>query len=481
MTIHAENDALAKAVKERLDSRIRGITLLPGAAGYEQSRTIWNAMFDRRPAVILQARGVADVANGIRFAREHGLEISIKGGGHNVAGNAVCDDGLLLDLSEMRSVHVDVNKRRARVEPGCLLRDVDCETQARGLATPGGFISSTGIAGLTLGGGFGYASRRFGLTVDNLVSVELASAEGRCIRAADDENPELFWALKGGGGNFGVVTSFEFTLHELGPEVLAGPVVHRFEEAPTVLREVADILRDAPEEVSLLLILRHAPPAPFLPESVHGKMVLLLAPIYVGDPAEGEAALAPLRRIGKPIVDKVERRPYTAFQSLFDASATAGARNYWKAHYLSDLTPEAVDTLCEQAGRMQSPESAVGMLSLGGAIARKPENSAPYPHRQARWVLNAQARWRDAAEDDEHCAWSRAVFEQMAPHATGGVYVNFISLGEGQQRISDAYGATAYNRLLAVKRQWDPDNVFHRNQNINPAGDGSTAGLRSAS
>jgi FAD/FMN-containing dehydrogenase len=427
-------------------------------------------MFHRRPLIIVRPRGAADVMAGVRFAREHGLELTIRGGGHNVAGNAVCDDGLMLDLSEMRSVRVDAKNRVARVEPGCVLGDMDRETQAHGLVTPGGFISSTGVAGLTLGGGFGYTSRKLGLTVDNLISTDLVTAEGDYVHASSDENPDLFWALKGGGGNFGVVTSFEFRLHELGPDVLAGPVVHWFEDAPEVLRRVADAMKNAPDEVSTLLILRHAPPAPFLPEHVHGKMILMLAVIYVGDPAEGEAALAPLREIGQPIVDQVMRQPYAAFQSMFDATVAPGARNYWKAHFLTDFTPEAIDTLCEQAERMGSPESAVVMLTLGGAVAREPEDSAAYTHRQAGWELNAQARWHEPAEDDTHIAWSRGVFDAMAPYCTGGVYVNFISREEGAGLIREAYGAAVHQRLLAIKRKWDPDNAFHHNQNIDPAG-----------
>lgn len=266
-----------------------------------------------------------------------------------------------------------------------------------------------------------------------------------------------------------MVTAFEFALHELGPQLLAGPVVHDFVDAPRVLREVANILREAPDEVSCLPVLRYAPPAPFIPEAFHGKMILLLAMIHAGDSTEGEAALAPLRRIGEPIADAVGLKPYTAFQAMFDASANAGARNYWKGHYLSELSGEGIDVLCEHAGRMVSKESLVGMLSLGGEVARRPAETTPYPHRDAAWVLNIQARWRDAAEDERHIAWARETFEAMTPFTTGGVYVNFISGDEGAARVQAAYGDAIYRRLAALKREWDPHNVFHLNQNIVPA------------
>lgn len=405
----------------------------------------------------------------VAFASTHGLEIALKGGGHNVAGHAACDGGLMLDLSSMTAIRVDPTQRTAQVEPGALIRDLDKETQAYGLATPGGFISSTGVAGLTLGGGFGYLSRKYGLTVDNLRSVDLVTAAAQPIHASRDRHPELFWGLRGGGGNFGVVTSFEFALHELGPHVLAGPVVHAFADAPRVLREVADILREAPDEVACLPVLRHAPPAPFIPEAFHGKMILLLAMVHVGDPARGETTLAPLRHVGKPIADAVGVKPYTAFQSMFDASANAGARNYWKGHYLAELAGEGIDTLCEHAERMPSKESVIGMLSLGGAVARQPAESTPYRHRDAAWVLNIQARWRDATDDERHIAWARDAFEAVAPFATGGVYVNFISGDEGSARVHAAYDDTTYRRLAALKGEWDPGNAFHLNQNIMPS------------
>ncbi|NBC20323.1 MAG: FAD-binding protein [Alphaproteobacteria bacterium] len=451
-----------------LDQRLRGAAILPGDPGYDEGRTLWNAMFDRRPALIVRPRGAADVQAAIGFARDHHLEIALKGGAHNVAGNAACDGGMVIDFAHMTSVRVDPQARTAVVEPGCLIRDLDAESQAHGLATPGGFISSTGMAGLTLGGGFGYLSRKHGLTVDNLRAVDLVTANGAFVRASGEQNPELFWALRGGGGNFGVVTAFEFNLHDLGPQVLAGPVVHAFEDAPAVMRKMAALMREAPDEVSCLPVIRHAPPAPFIPQAYHGNMIVLFGLIHAGDPEEGEASLAPFREIGNPIGDALSRKPYTAFQSMFDKTAEHGARNYWKAHYLDDLSDGAIDTLCKRAAAMPSKESSIGMLSLGGEVARRPRGDAPYPHRDAGWVVNIQARWREAGEDDTHIAWARETFEALTPHSTGGVYVNFISRGEGDARVREAYGSATYDRLARVKAAWDPENVFHLNQNISP-------------
>lgn len=451
-----------------LRSELRGPVLLPGESGYDRAREIWNAMIDRHPALIVQARGTADVMKAVRFAREHGLELAIRGGGHNVAGHAVCEGGLMLDLSTMTAVQVDPQRRIARVEPGALMSDLDKETQAHGLATPGGFISTTGVAGLTLGGGFGYLSRRFGLTVDNLRAVELVSAAAERLTVTDQMHPELFWGLRGGGGNFGVATAFEFDLHEQPSEVMAGPVIHAAADAPAVLRAVAESMRDAPDEVACLPVLRHAPPKPFIPEAFHGEMILLLAMIHSGDPAHSEAALAPLRRTGRPIADAVAWRPYVAFQSMFDATASAGARNYWKGHYLDALEGEAIDVLCDRAWQMPGKESSIGMLSLGGETARRPGASTPYPHRRASWVLNIQARWRDPEEDARQIAWARDTCSAMVPFTTGGVYVNFISGDEGESRVRAAYGEQTHARLVALKNRWDPDNLFHLNQNIVP-------------
>jgi FAD/FMN-containing dehydrogenase len=378
MTTIPSRNPLSDAEVTDLRQRIRGEALLPDEDGYDAARTVWNTMIDRYPAVIVRAQGAADVMAGVSLAGDHDLEIAIKGGGHNVAGNAVCDDGLVLDCSPMNGVHIDPDARTARVCPGALLRDLDIEAGAHDLVTPAGFVSSTGVAGLTLGGGIGYLSRKFGLTVDNLRSVDLVTADGSFVRASEDAHPDLFWALRGGGGNFGVVTSFEFELHELASPVFAGPVAWSFEDAPAVLREVNAVLESAPDEVSVLPVIRRAPPAPFLPESVHGELVLVVAMLYAGGPEAGEAALAPLRDIGDLIADAVSAMPYATMQSMFDAASGPGARNYWKSHYLPDLSGDCIEVLCEHAARITSPDSAIGMLSLGGAVSRQPADSTAW-------------------------------------------------------------------------------------------------------
>lgn len=469
MTAFQSTQQLPDDAVDTLRADCRGTVLRPDDAGYDDARTVWNAMIDRHPALIVQIRGTADVRAAIEFARTHDLDIAIKGGGHNVAGHAVCDDGLVVDCGPMDHVIVDPQEQTANVGPGAVLADLDHETQAHGLATPTGFVSTTGVAGLTLGGGIGYLSRKHGLTVDNLRSVSLVTADGEFVQASEDQHPDLFWALRGGGGNFGVVTNFEFDLHPLGPEVLAGPIAWSLDDEPAVLREVAAAVRDAPDEVSCIVVLRHAPPAPFLPESAHGERILIVAPIYAGDLVDAEDALEPIRSIGDPIADAVAPRPYTQFQSLFDGATGPGERNYWKSHYLADLDGAAIDTLCEYAATLTSPQSAIGMLSLGGEVARYPDDATAYPHRDASWVLNIQARWSDPETDDRHVAWTRDFFDAMMPHATGGVYVNFVDSDEGDDRVRAAYGESMYDRLAQVKAEWDPENVFHRNQNITPA------------
>lgn len=467
-TMAVKRKALDETGIAEFGAGFRGEVLSPNELGYDDARMIWNEMIDRRPALIARCAGAADVMSAVTFATNNDLLLSVRGGGHNVAGNAVCDDGLVIDLSVMTGVRVDPETKTARVEAGALLSDLDHETQAHGLAVPCGFVSSTGIAGLTLGGGFGYLSRKYGLTVDSLRSVDLVTAAGEFVRASADENSDLFWGIRGGGGNFGIVTSFEFDLHDLGPTVLAGPVVHAFEDAPNVMREVAAVMREAPDEVSCLMAIRHAPPAPFLPEEVHGEMILLMAIIYAGDPAEGEAALSSLREIGDPIADAVGPKPYAAFQSTFDEANAAGARNYWKSHYFAELTDEAIDVLCEHAPLMTSPETTIGMLALGGAVSRESADSTAYPHRNAAWVVNLQARWREPEDEQRHIEWTRTLFDALVPVTTGGVYVNFISEDEGPERVRAAYGDEMYDRLVALKDEYDPENLFSMNQNVKP-------------
>ncbi|HEU4628934.1 MAG TPA: FAD-binding oxidoreductase [Gemmatimonadaceae bacterium] len=452
---------------EQLRARLRGRLLTPDSPGYDEARTIWNAMIDRRPGLIARCAGAADVVETVRFAAAHGIPLAVRGGGHNIAGNAICDGGLVVDLSAMRSVRVDPARRTARVEPGATLGEVDRETQAFGLATPLGINSTTGIAGLTLGGGYGWLSRSFGLTVDNLRSADVVTADGTLVTASETEHPDLFWALRGGGGNFGIVTSFEFALHPVGPEVLAGLIVHPFDDAAGLLRRYRDVVLDAPDPLTAWVVLRQAPPLPFLPEAVHGREVVVIAVCYAGSPADGERALQPLRAIGTPHADVVGPAPYAAFQTAFDPLLTPGARNYWKTHNFANLHDPLIDALVEQARHLPGPMCEIFLANLGGAVSRRPEESTAYAGRAARFVLNVHARWSDATMDDRYVGWARGVYAAAAPFASAGAYVNFMTQDE-QDRVRAAYGAN-YDRLLAVKQRYDPANLFRLNQNIRPA------------
>ncbi|MDF9747131.1 FAD-binding oxidoreductase [Natrinema salsiterrestre] len=445
---------------------LRGELLRPGDPNYDEARAVWNGMIDRRPALIVRAMGVSDVMAAVNLAREEDMELAVHGGGHNIAGKAVCNDGLMLDLSMMRSVRVDPEERTARVEAGATLADFDHEAQAFGLATPLGINSTTGVAGLTLGGGFGWLTRRYGMTVDNLRSVDIVTANGELRHASDDENSDLFWGIRGGSGNFGVVTTFEFDLHEVGPEILSGPVVYAGEDAPDVIRHVRDFNENAPDESAVWVVLRKAPPLPFLPEDVHGVGVVLVVTFYAGDTEEGEEVLAPIREYGDPIADAVGPHQYAAFQQAFDPLLTEGARNYWKSHNFSELSDDAIDTAVEYAADLPTPLSEIFFGQIGGEMARVPSDATAYPHRDAEYAMNVHTRWEDPATDDECIAWSREFFDAMAPYATGGVYVNFISEDEGEESL--AYGENQ-DRLAEIKAEYDPENLFRMNQNVAPA------------
>jgi FAD/FMN-containing dehydrogenase len=452
---------------EDLKGAFEGEVILPGDVAYDGARTIWNAMIDKRPAVIARCATIADVVRAVNFARNNGLRLAIRGGGHNIAGLALCDGGLVVDLSNMNAARVDPAGRRVTIEAGATLADLDAATQAHGLATPVGINSTTGIAGLTLGGGFGWLSRKYGLTVDNLLSAEVVNAAGEVVRASESERPDLFWALKGGGGNFGVVTRFEFRLHPVGPDVLSGLIVYPISEAKPVLKRYRDFLAEAPEELNVWTVLRKAPPLPFLPAEVHGTGIIALALIYAGDPKQGEALVEPLRNFGTPVGEHVGVQPYVAWQQAFDPLLTAGARNYWKSHNFSRLDDGLFDTVAAYVKRMPSPQCEIFFGALGGATTRLAPESASYAHRDAQFVMNFHGRW-DAPANDALCiGWAREFFEATAPFASGGAYVNFLTDDEGD-RVRAAYGAS-YDRLAQVKRRYDPDNFFRVNQNIEPA------------
>jgi FAD/FMN-containing dehydrogenase len=447
-------------------SNLKGSLLTPDSPGYDEARTIWNAMIDRRPGLIVRCADAADVARAVRFARSHDLLVAVRGGGHNIAGNAVCDGGLMIDLSPLRSIRVDQATRTARVGAGCTLGDVDRTTQGYGLATPLGVNSTTGIAGLTLGGGFGWLSRRLGLTIDNLLSAEVVTANGEIVRASVRENPELFWAIRGGGGNFGIVTAFEFQLHPVGPEVLSGLVIHPLASAREVLRFYRDFLPTTPEAFACWFVLRLAPPLPFLAPEWHGKPILALAMCWSGDIAEGERVAAPLRGFGKPLADVVGRAPFADWQTALDPLLTPGFRNYWKSHDFRELSDGLIEVLLAYAGKIPDPNSEIAYAQLGGAISQVPQEATAYGHRESQFAMNVHGRWADAEKDEACIGWARDLFKAAAPFATGAVYVNFMTQDEGE-RVRAAYGSN-YERLVQLKRKYDPTNLFRLNQNIRP-------------
>ncbi|MGA7954368.1 MAG: FAD-binding oxidoreductase [Gloeobacterales cyanobacterium] len=449
-----------------LKSYVKGRVVLPDDPRYDEVREIWNAMIDRKPVVIVQCATADDVSQAITFARENRLEISVRGGGHNIAGNAVCDNGVMIDLSTMTNVRIDAQKRRAYVEPGATLADFDQAAQVHGLATPVGINSTTGIAGLTLGGGFGWLTRKYGMTIDNLVSAEVITADGNQVRASKTENTDLFWAIRGGGGNFGIVTEFEFDLHPVGSEILAGLIVFPFSQAKQVLTQYRKFAELAPDELNVWVVLRKAPPLPFLPENVHGKEVVVLAVFYAGDIGEGEKLIKPLRSFGDAYGEHIGAQPYVAWQQAFDPLLTRGARNYWKSHNFTELHDGALDAIVEFAGKLPSPQCEIFIAFLAGAPNRVSSDAMAYAHRDAKFVLNVHGRWDNAADDEGCIAWAREFFQASAPYASAGAYVNFMT-EEEVDRVAAAYGAN-YDRLVQIKKRYDPQNIFHLNQNIKP-------------
>jgi FAD/FMN-containing dehydrogenase len=457
---------VAQLPTEQLQSTIQGSVIRPGDPEYDESRQIWNAMIDRRPGVIVRCANANDVAVTVGFAREQGLLVAIRGGGHNIAGNAICDDGIVIDLSAMKHVEIDPKAKRARVEPGCTLGDFDAAAQQHALATPLGINSTTGVAGLTLGGGFGWLSRKYGMTIDNLISVDVVTADGKRLRASKDENADLFWAIRGGGGNFGVVTSFEYQLHPVGPEVLSGLIVFPFAQAKSVLTQFAKFTQQMPDDLNVWMVTRKAPPLPFLSADVHGKEVVVLAICYAGDPKDGEKLIEPLRGFGKPYGEHIGVQPYTAWQQAFDPLLTPGARNYWKSHNFTQLSDGALDTIIEYAAKLPSPQCEIFIGTIGGQTTRVPADAMAYSSRDANYVMNVHGRWETAAEDERCIAWAREFFAKSKPFASGGAYVNFMT-EEETDRIASAYGP-AYQRLVELKTKYDPTNLFHMNQNIKP-------------
>jgi FAD/FMN-containing dehydrogenase len=454
-------------VVDHFRTTLRGPLLLSGDPEYDSARTIWNAMIERRPALIARCAGTADVLACVAFARDHGLPLAVRGGGHNIAGSALCDDGLVIDLTGMRGTAVEPDSRRAWVSGGATLADFDHEAQAFGLATPLGINSTTGVAGLTLGGGFGWLSRTLGLAVDNLLSAEIVTADGQRRHVSADREPDLFWAIRGGGGNFGVVTRFEFALHPVGPEVTAGLIVFPFAQAREVLRQYRDFVDTMPDELSVWAVLRKAPPLPFLPADVHGKEIVALAVFSALPPDRALPGFAPLRGFGQVLGEHVGAVPYTAWQQIFDPLLAPGARNYWKSHNFRTLSDGAVDTVIEFAGKLPSPQCEIFLGLIGGKANLPAPGATAYPHRDVLYAMNVHARWDDAADDAKCIGWSREFFTAAAPHAAGSVYINFMTQEEGA-RIREAYGPN-YDRLVDIKKRYDPQNLFRINLNIAPS------------
>lgn len=451
---------------DAFDDQLHGDVLRRGMEGYDEARSVWNAMIDKYPAAIARCTGAADVIAAVKFARDLDLQLAVHGGGHNVAGKAVCDDGLMIDLSPMNHVRVDPDAKVARAGGGATWGDFDHETQSFGLATTGGIVSTTGVAGVTLGGGLGWLARKYGLTHDNLRSMDVVTAEGELVTASEAENSELFWGMRGGLGNFGIATSLEFDLHEVGPEVLAGRIIHPYEAAPEFLRLYRDFMRGAPDELQAYAAFVQGNPAMGMPEQLHGKTLVGVVVLYSGDVDEGREVIQPLRDFGEPIADMVGPTPYVEHQQSSDELYQEGHRNYWKSHFFDELTDEAIDTIVEHADPLPTPFTTVFFEWMGGAIARADSDATAFPHRDATVSFTVAPKWTDPSDDERMIEWAREFFEATAPYTSDDVYVNYLSEDE-QNRAKAAYG-DHYERLRALKNEWDPKNLFSVNQNITP-------------
>lgn len=452
-----------------LCERLRGALLLPHDDGFEDATRLWNGMVRKTPALVVQPTGTADVVAALRFAREHDVALSVRGGGHNIAGTALVDGGLTIDMSQLRAVIVDPAARTATVQPGCRIGDVDRETQLHGLATPLGFISETGVAGLTLGGGLGYLTRRFGWAVDNLLEVEIVTADGRVRRASRDEHADLFWAVRGAGANLGVVTELVFRLHDVGPEVVGGIIAWPYERAAEVFATYRALTDTAPRELAVWLELFRAPPAPFVDERYHGEIVCAMAICFSGDVGEADAALAPIRALGDPVLDLVECQPYAQVQSNLDPFEPAGEHYYWRTEFVAELSDELVSTVTELAGECPVPEAQIGFLHLEGAMNERASDDGAVGNRDARFALGVMGKWAPGEpEEERYAAWVRDAHERIRPFGTGATYINFQTADEGEERIAATYGENL-ERLAEIKARYDPENVMRSNRNVRPA------------
>jgi FAD/FMN-containing dehydrogenase len=459
---------MTRTAIEELRRQLTGDLLVAGTPDYDGARRIWNAAIDRHPALIVRCRDVHDIAHSVRFAARHQATLAIRGGGHNAAGFAICDDGVVIDLTRMREVHVDAAKQTARVAGGATFADFDAAAGAAGLACTGPVVSMVGVGGYTLGGGLGWLHRTLGLACDRLVSAQVVTADGQIVEASERSHPDLFWALRGGGGNFGVVSAFEFRLAPI-PRVVAGLIFHPLEALPDVAALVREFNHDAPDEVCVWLMMRKAPASPALPTELHGRPVVAIGVCYAGAEATAGGVLGRLRQFGKPLLDNVQPRAYAEWQRALDGAWGDGFGNHWTGHYLPELTDAAAHTLLDAVSRVTSPFTDVKLLTLGGAMARVGEEETAVSFRQSKYALVIQTRWPVPGNAAPHLTWSRALFEAMKPHSTGKVYVNFMPADDGANRIADAYGAPTWQRLRRIKTHYDPHNLFHMNQNIHPA------------
>jgi FAD binding domain/Berberine and berberine like len=449
-----------------LSASFKGELVGPGDATYDEHRKVWNGSIDRLPALIARCGAVADVLAAVKFARSSGLPVAVRGGGHSYPGHSVCDGGIAIDLRPMKGIRVDPEGRTASVQAGVLWGELDRETQTFGLATTGGFVSHTGVAGLTLGGGIGWLHRKYGLTIDQLLSVDLVSAEGELAKASERENPDLFWGVRGGGGNFGIVTDFEFRLHPVGPTVLAGPIYWPIEQAPALLRFYREWSATTPDELTTMVVQRKAPPLPYVPRELHGRLVIAVVCCYTGAIDDGERVLGPLKAFGSPVLDLSEPKPYVAHQSMFDASFPHGWWYYFRACDVGELSDDVIDVMVEHARRIVSPISTVAFFQMGGAVSRVDDSDTAFNGRNAAFTININGNSETAERFENERDWARALWSALEPYQTS-VYVNFL-MEEGRERIRQAYGAEKYERLKALKRTYDPTNFFRLNQNIPP-------------
>lgn len=470
-TNSGDTAAIEDSVLDELILELRGPLLRPGDQGYDEARVIYNGMFNRRPGVIIRCSGTADVIDAVRFARAHQLLVAVRGGGHNVAGNSSCDNGLVIDLSQMNGVTLDRKARIVKVQGGATWGDVDRETQAFGLATPGGVVSTTGVAGLALNGGIGWLRNKYGLSCDNIVSAEVVTADGDVVTASTTENVDLFWALRGGGGNFGVVTSFEFRVHPVGPIVMAVIPFYPLEEAPKILRQWREWVASAPDEVTSASIMWTPPAHPALPETVHDRAVIITAGVYAGSPDDGQKVMQPLREFGKPLGEITDAMPFRAVQTAFDPFFPTTGENisYWKSLYVNELNDDVIDILVDRALNRTSPMTLLNIPYMGGAVRRVPANETAFGTRDAPFMISLDGNWSETSENEKHITWVRDAWNRLQPHSTGAVYLNFMGHEEkdADAFVSAAYGAN-YDRLVQTKTKYDPMNMFRMNQNVRP-------------